>query len=114
METSPTDPQPPAAMCPIAEDLLYDLLSHPARRAILRAASSGKPCVAGDLTSGGQLPRDAMNKQLQALAAAGLLKHAVDPQNRRRFCYTLVPGPIRRQTPTGWELDFGCCVMRWS
>jgi len=111
--TSPASPLLPAAPV-ISEDKLYELLSHPGRRAILRKLSSGGSFIAGDLTAGGQLPRSAMNKQLQALAAAGLLRHAVDPRNRRRFAYTIVPGIAGRKTETGWELDFGCCVMRWK
>jgi DNA-binding transcriptional ArsR family regulator len=114
MDTPVPEPPPAVPVCPIAEDLLYEILSHPARRAILRRAALGETCVAGDLTTGGAVPRDAMNKQLQVLAAAGLLQHQVDPRNRRRYCYTLVPGPVLRRTPAGSELDFGYCVLRWN
>lgn len=113
METS-TPPAPPApATSPIREDLLFELLAHPGRRAILRRAARGEPCIAGDLSASGVQRRAAMNKQLQTLAAAGLLRHTVDPRNKRRYCYTLVPGPVYRRTPDGGELDFGCCLLRW-
>ncbi len=111
--TSPPAPAPVPAPV-LSEDLIYELLAHPGRRAILRKLASGGSFAALDLAVAGPNRRAAMNKQLQALAAAGLLRHARDPRHGRRFVYTLVPGVAFRKTDAGWEMDFGCCVMRWK
>jgi len=111
---TPVLPAPSPVPAPVlAEDLLYELLSHPGRRAILRRVLQGGSFAAADLTTGGPLARDAMGKQLALLAEAGLLKSTKDPRFGRRFAYTLVPGIPQRKTDAGWEMDFGCCVMRW-
>ena len=102
----------PAPVLP--EDVIYEMLAHPGRRSILRRLSAGGSFAALDLSIAGPNRRDAMNKQLQALAAAGLLRHERDPRHGRRFVYTLVPGVTGRKTDAGWEMDFGCCVMRWK
>ena len=111
---TPAPPAPSPVPAPVlAEDLIYELLAHPGRRAILRRMSQGGSFAAGDLAAAGPLKRDAMGKQLALLADAGILTSTKDPRFRRRFAYTLVPGITGRKTDAGWEMDFGCCVMRW-
>ena len=112
---TPVPPAPVPVTVPVlAEDKIYELLSHLGRRAVLRRMAQGGSYAAGDLTGGGPLKRDAMGKQLALLADAGLLKSVKDPRDARRFAYTLVPGVMQRKTDVGWEMDFGCCVMRWK
>ena len=113
MDTTTPDAPAPVPALVLAEDKIYQLLSHPGRRTILQRMTSGGTFAAGDLIHGGRVKRDAMSKQLQLLTDAGLLQHTKDPRDGRRFAYTLTPGIVIRKTAAGTEMDFGCCVMRW-
>ncbi len=114
METSAPAAPPPVPVPVLPEDKIYKLLSDPGRRRILLRLSDGRSYSAGDLVMAGPLRQDAMRKQLDALKSAGILRSTLDPRYRRRHVYTLVPGIVQRKTDAGWEMDFGCCVMRWK
>ena len=47
-----------------------------------------------------------------ALRGAGLVVTAENPADGRRLLYRLSPTIPARRTETGWELDFGYCLVR--
>lgn len=63
----------------------------------------------------GRLKRDATGKQLHELVKAGLALREDDATDARRLRFTLRPGLRAIQNADGhWEMDLGCCVLRWS
>ena len=51
-------------------------------------------------------------KHLVALRGAGLVITAENPDDGRRFLYHLAPGIPVTKTATGYEMDFGYCLVR--
>lgn len=47
-----------------------------------------------------------------ALRGAGLVVTAENPQDGRRLLYRLAPAIPVTKTATGWEMDFGYCLVR--
>lgn len=96
------------------EDEIFEVMSNAARRRIIKVLASGQGRTATDLrgTTGKRL--DATIKDCAVLMRGGFLQMRPDPTDGRRALYTLAPTlPITRSA-TGWELDFGCCVLRIS
>lgn len=87
-------------------------MSNPARRCIVKVLAACAGRCASDLRGTTKKRADATIKDCTALVKAGFLRMAPDPADGRRMLYTLDPAVPRTQTPTGWELDFGCCVLR--
>ena len=85
------------------------------RRRLLESLAMKGSCTAAEVVPHGKLKRDATSKQLQELVKAGLCTMDDDSADARRQRYTLLPGLTAAQSATGqWEMDLGCCVMRWS
>lgn len=96
-------------------DAVFFALGHPGRRRLLESLSQRRSCTAAEAGSGGRLKRDSTSKQLQELVKAGLLTMAPDGTDARRQRYTLHPGLSATKSAAGvWEMDLGCCVLRWS
>lgn len=97
-------------------DAVFFALGHPGRRRLLDSLSQRRSCTAAETESGGdRLKRDSTSKQLQELVKAGLLTMADDSEDARRMRYTLHPGLTAAKNAAGqWEMDLGCCVMRWT
>ena len=55
---------------------------------------------------------DATLKRLVALRGAGLVVTAENLQGGRRLLYHLAPAIPVTKTATGWEMDFGYCLVR--
>ena len=72
----------------------------------------GDPRAASQLAPGAGRRLDAVLKHLAALRVAGLVIAQDDPSDRRRQLYSLSPAVTLRTTPSGQEIDFGCCVLR--
>lgn len=82
---------------------------------MLESLSQRRSCTAAEVGSGGRLKRDSTSKQLQELVKAGLLTMMADKTDGRRQRYTLHPGLTAAKNAAGiWEMDLGCCVMRWA
>ncbi len=110
------DPTPPASSPNQpprwTEDAIFTVMSNHARRRIIKALANAVGRSASDLmgTTGKKL--DATIKDCGLLVKAGFLQMASDPVDGRRMLYTLAPTVPVTQTSSGWELDFGCCVLR--
>jgi len=48
-----------------------------------------------------------------ALRDAGFIVANPDPVDGRRQLYSLAPTARVAQTPEGWTMDFGCCVVQF-
>ena len=94
---------------------VYFALAHPGRRRLLESLAQQRTCVAAQAgAGGGLLKRDSTSKQLQELVKAGLATMMRDEKDGRRQRYTLLPGLTAAKNAQGqWEMDLGCCVMRW-
>ena len=109
----PTPPaSPPSQPLSWTEDEIFAVMSNDARRRIVKALANGVGRSASDLmgTTGKRL--DATIKDCGALVKAGFLQMSPDPADGRRMLYTLARDVPITKTATGWELDFGCCVLR--
>lgn len=97
-------------------DKVYFALAHPGRRRLLESLAQQRSCTAAQAGSGGgRLKRDSTSKQLQELVKAGLATMPRDEKDSRRRRYTLHPGLTAVKNAQGqWEMDLGCCVMRWG
>lgn len=64
----------------------------------------------------GRLKRHAISKQLHKLVKAGLAMQEDDASDARRLRFTLRPGlrAFFHNADGRWEMDLGCCVLRWS
>lgn len=63
----------------------------------------------------GEIKRDATGKQLHELVKAGLALCDDDTSDARRLRFTLRHGLHATRNADGrWEMDLGCCVLRWS
>ena len=54
-----------------------------------------------------------MLKNFALLISQQIVRAATDAQDARKTRYTLTPFLTTRRTDAGWELDFGCAVLRW-
>ena len=104
---------PAPAPQPVSEDVIYNALSYPARRMVLRVLSDGQGRTCAQLSGGGPKQQDTMLKNLTVMRDAGLLVTEPNPENKRRLLYKLNPAIKVTRTDTVKELDFGCCVMRF-
>ncbi len=119
MPDTPEPPSPapssPAPARPVLDaDKIYFALAHPGRRQLLASLAMKRSCTAAEVVPQRILKRDATSKQLQELVKAGLCTMDEDAADARRMRYTLHPGLTATKSATGqWEMDLGCCVMRW-
>lgn len=103
-------PAPPPQVIPA--DTIYAALSDPTRRRLLQILAHGKAHTATVLASNVGKRLDATLKHLVALRGAGLVVTAENPQDGRRQLYRLAPSIPVTKTDTGWEMDFGYCLVR--
>ena len=103
---------PPAVPLRWSEDELFAVLSQSARRRIIQTLANGQGKTATDLRGAAGKRLDATLKDCSALVKAGFLQTAPDPQDGRKMRYTLRPEVPLVKTDKGWEMDFGCCVVR--
>jgi hypothetical protein len=110
------EPSTPVPAKPVLDpDTVYFALGHPGRRRLLESLAMKRNCTAAEVVPQGKLKRDATSKQLQELVKAGLCTMDDDSADARRQRYTLLPGLTAAKSATGqWEMDLGCCVMRWG
>jgi DNA-binding transcriptional ArsR family regulator len=115
MSKVPQSPLPVVQKPVLDADAVFFALAHPGRRRLLESLAQKRSCTAAEAGSGGgRLKRDSTSKQLQELVKAGLLTMAADAKDARRRRYTLHPGLTAAKNAAGqWEMDLGCCVMRW-
>ena len=113
MPTAPVLTIPAPAPQPVSEDVIYNALSYPARRMVLRVLSDGQGRTCAQLSGGGPKQQDTLLKNLTVMREAGLLVTEPNPENKRRMLYKLNPAIKVTKTDTGREMDFGCCVMRF-
>ncbi len=106
----PTLPAPPPQVIPA--DVIYASLGDPVRRRLLQTLADGKPRTATMLTGSSGRRLDATLKHLVNLRAAGLVHIAKNPTDGRRQHYQLNPAIPVTKTATGWEIEFGYCLVR--
>ena len=106
----PMIPAPPPQVVPA--DTVYAALGDPTRRRLLQALADGQGRTATQLKSSAERKLDATLKHLVALRGAGLVVTSENPADGRRLLYRLSPTIPARRTETGWELDFGYCLVR--
>jgi len=106
----PTLPAPPPQV--IAADTVYAALGDPTRRRILQILADGQGRTATVLAGYVGKRLDATLKHLVALRGTGLVVTAENPQDGRRLLYHLAPAIPVTKTATGWEMDFGYCLVR--
>ncbi len=106
-------PDPGVAAKAFDPELVFQVLSDPTRRHILRQLASGATLGATELSVGTGRSANLVNKHLMLMRDAGLVTSVESPVkgDRRRSLFTLVPA-IRPADPTKGELDLGCCVLR--
>ena len=107
---SPASPPNPAPRW--TEDEIFTVMSNHARRRIIKALANAVGRPASDLMGTTRKRLDATIKDCCILTKAGFLQMAIDPADGRRMLYTLSPSVPVAKTSSGWELDFGCCVLR--
>ena len=83
-------------------DAVFQALSDPTRREVMRRLSQDGPTTLGELASGLPITRQAVSKHLLVLEEAGLV-HVSDDTRRRR--YRLTPRPLT--DAMGWMVDVG-------
>lgn len=106
----PTLPAPPPQVIPA--DTVYAALGDPTRRRLLQILAHGQGLTATALAGNVSKRLDATLKHLVALRGAGLVVTAENPQDGRRLLYRLAPTIPVTKTATGWEMDFGYCLVR--
>jgi DNA-binding transcriptional ArsR family regulator len=87
-------------------DLVFDALGDPARRALVEAVARRGDATATELAAGLPVTRQAVAKQLAALADAGLLSATRAGRETR---YAVTPEPLR--DAVAWMADVG---GRWD
>jgi hypothetical protein len=98
----------------VPEDAVYFALNNAGRRQLIRRLGMDRTGLTSSEAGGaGRKGRDVNLKHLTLLARLGIVQTATDSRDARKTRYTLLPSFITRRTETGWELDFGCTVMRW-
>ena len=106
-------PLPAVPASAVNADLIYAALGDPRRRRILQVLADGQPRTATQLAPVVGKRLDATLKHLVALRKAGLLLMAPDQNDARRQAYALTPHvAVTGTAADGWELDFGCCLVR--
>ena len=83
-------------------DAVFNALSDPTRRRVIRALSERGPVTATELAERIPVSRQAIAKHLASLEDAGLVASAVEGRSRR---FRLTPGPMREAM--GWMADVG-------
>jgi DNA-binding transcriptional ArsR family regulator len=83
-------------------DAVFQALSDPTRREVMRRLSEDGPTTLGELASGLPVTRQAVSKHLIVLEDAGLV-HASGETRRRT--YRLTPRPLA--DAMGWMVDVG-------
>ena len=106
----PTLPAPPPQV--ISADTVYAALGDPTRRRLLEILAHGQAHTATSLAVHVGKRLDATLKHLVTLRAAGLVVTADNPDDGRRLLYRLTPTIPVTKTATGWEMDFGYCLVR--
>lgn len=106
----PTLPVPPAQVIPA--DTVYAALGDPTRRRILQILAHGQAHTATTLAGNVGKRLDATLKHLVTLRGAGLVITAENPDDGRCQLYHLSPSIPVTKTDTGWEMDFGYCLVR--
>jgi hypothetical protein len=106
---APADPM-------IPEDATFLALANAGRRQLLRrlAVAGTGGLTAGEASGRDRKQRDIILKNLALLVGLHLVQTATDTRDARKTRYNLSPLLTTRRTETGWELDFGCTVLRWS
>ena len=89
-------------MGPGRVDLVFDALGDPARRALVAAVAERGDATATELAAGLPVTRQAVAKQLAALADAGLLSATRAGRETR---YALTPEPL--SDAVAWMVDVG-------
>ena len=93
---------------------MYFALNNAGRRQLIRRLAMDRTGLTSSEAGGaGRKGRDVNLKHLTLLARLGVVQTATDSRDARKTRYTLLPSITTRRTETGWELDFGCTVMRW-
>lgn len=115
MPDTPESPRAAIQTPALDADAVFFVLGHPGRRRLLESLAQRRSCTAAEVVPSGMLKRDATSKQLQELAKAGLVSMTADAKDARRQRYTLHPGLTAVKSAAGmWEMDLGCCVLRWA
>jgi DNA-binding transcriptional ArsR family regulator len=83
-------------------DAVFQALSDPTRREVMRRLSADGPTTLGELASGLPVTRQAVSKHLIVLEDAGLVHASGDA---RRRTYRLTPRPLA--DAMGWMVDVG-------
>jgi DNA-binding transcriptional ArsR family regulator len=83
-------------------DLVFDALGDPARRALVEAVAERGEATATELAAGLPVTRQAVSKQLAALADAGLLSARRAGRETR---YAVTAAPLR--DAVAWLVDVG-------
>ena len=113
MDTLP--PSAPNAGTQLPEDSVFLALCNAGRRHLLRRlVVAGGSMTASEAASGDRKHRNLTVKNLTFLASLHVLLPSVDSADARKQRYTLTPYATPRRTEAGWELDFGCAVLRWA
>ena len=98
-----------------SEDAVFTALVNPGRRHLLRRmVAAGGSLTAGECGDGHRKQRNLMVKHLAVLLEGGIVRAATDERDARKMRYSLSAGILSQRTETGWELDFGCTVLRWK
>ncbi len=96
----------------VPPDTVYAALGDPVRRRLIQTLADGQPRTATALTGSSSRRLDATLKHLVNLRGAGLVITTANPGDGRRQLYRLNPTIPVTKTETGWEIDFGYCVVR--
>ena len=107
---SPSAAAAPAT--PFDPNLVYTILVEEPRRRMLLALAGGQPLSADALGGAAGRTRGATLKHLALLSQAGLVLARPDPSDGRRMLYALAPSVPVAKSATGWEIDFGFCLLR--
>lgn len=102
----------PPTPLPWSEEAIFAVMHEPARRSIIKALANGQSRTSTELRSVTGKRLDATIKDCAALLKLGFLSAAKDARDARKMRYTLAPTVPITQTASGWELDFGCCMLR--
>ncbi len=89
-------------MTPRDVDAVFQALSDPTRRQVVRYLSDRGPTTATELAERLPVSRQAIAKHLAALEDAGLVASTLEGRRRR---FRLTPGPMREAM--GWMADVG-------
>lgn len=96
----------------IPADTVYAALGDPTRRRLLQILAHGQALTATALAGNVGKSLDGTLKHLVALRGAGLVVTEENPQDGRRLLYRLAPAIPVTKTESGWEMDFGYCLVR--